>query len=81
MNDEELREIFRDVATADPLTGGWPDVIAYGKAVAEVADSRAREECAVICDELNAELLVNYEVQSYGAEKCADAIRDTLTEK
>jgi hypothetical protein len=46
MTDEELREIFREVSTAEPCDRRWPGLLAYGRAVAEVADGRARRECA-----------------------------------
>ena len=49
MNEEELRTIFNEVSTEEPLAGGWPNLFAYGKAVAEAADHRARRECAEIC--------------------------------
>jgi hypothetical protein len=43
MTSEQLREIFRQACTAEPLSEGWPELEKFGIAVVDA--------CAAECDE------------------------------
>lgn len=49
--DTELRQLFASVCTAEPLVGGWPELVKFAKAVAAAEREACAQECEQIADD------------------------------
>jgi hypothetical protein len=49
--DTELRQLFVSVCTAEPLVGGWPELVKFARAVAAAEREACAKECEQIADD------------------------------
>lgn len=49
--EAELRQLFVSVCTAEPLVGGYPELVKFAKAVAAAEREACAKECEQIADD------------------------------